>query len=174
MATSQPTEIHAVDGLSVSILDQGEVVTVDYHGAMTEHTNSLWWGTAVGFRAMQAAAQGMSVDGLWSRDDLYIVSGHPGPGVLDSIDYVTKTVARDRCAVINDPTCQMGCNSNMQFKWWVSDGVKTAVVQLVEDFVPREFYDLADRLWSPDEREDDQRLFEIFKVKVNCNSIWHS
>ncbi len=67
------------DATIVRIRDKGAVKELAYDGAMTAHTGTLWWGTAVGYRAMQAAAQALSSDGLWSRDGLYVVGAHPAP-----------------------------------------------------------------------------------------------
>ena len=173
MTATLTTKIEPVEGVKVRILDRGEVLTLSYDGAMTAHMRSLWWGTAVGFRAMQAAAIGMSKESLWSRDNLYIVSCHPGPGVLDSINYVTRCVERDRCHVIQNPNCMNKCNSSMKFDWWVSDGEKTAIVKLRPDFVDLGFYQLADRLGSPNERDDDRKLFEIYKVNLST-LIWNA
>jgi hypothetical protein len=164
-------DILAVDATLVRIQDRGRIKEVDYHGAMTFHMGSLWWGTAVGYRAMQAAAQALSKNELWSRDDLYIVGAHPGPGVRDAIDYVTRVVERDRYKVILENDCGMRCNSSMKFEWWVSDGRQTACVRLREDFVPLAFYKLSDRLGTQDETPEDQRNFEIFKVTLSTR-IW--
>lgn len=163
--------IDPMDATVVRIKDKGEVKELTYNGAMTKHTNTLWWGTAVGYRAMQAAAQALSKDGLWSRDDLYVVGAHPGPGVRDAIDYVTAVVDRDRYNVVLDDKCGMKCNSAMKFEWWVSDGRRTASVKLREDFVPRAFYELSDRLGTDDESEEDSRQFEISKVTLSTR-IW--
>jgi hypothetical protein len=163
--------IDPMDATVVRIRDKGEVKELTYNGAMTRHTNTLWWGTAVGYRAMQAAAQALSKDGLWSRDDLYVVGAHPGPGVRDAIDYVTGVVDRDRYKVVLDDKCGMKCNSAMKFEWWVSDGRRTASVKLREDFVPRAFYELSDRLGTDDESEEDTRQFEISKVTLSTR-IW--
>ena len=138
--------VKAAEGVTIRIRDQGEVLELDYDGAICQHPGSLWWGTAVGFRAMQAAAQALSQDDLWARDNLYIVSGHPGPGVKDTIDYVTGAASRDRYNVVVAEGCGMQCNSKMKYEWWVSDGERTANINLRPDFVPREFYDLTDRL----------------------------
>jgi hypothetical protein len=163
--------ITPVDATVVRIKDRGEIKEVDYNGAMSAHLGSLWWGTAVGYRAMQAAAEALSKDGLWSRDDLYVVGAHPGPGVRDAIDYVTHVAQRDRYKVVSDADCGMKCNSSMKFEWWVSDGQKTVHVSLREDFVPREFYELSDRLGTPAQTNDDMRLFEISKVTLSTR-IW--
>lgn len=165
--------IDPMDATIVRVKDKGEVKELTYNGAMTRHIGSLWWGTAVGYRAMQAAAQALSSDGLWSRDDLYVVGAHPGPGVRDAIDYVTDVVGRDRYKVLLDDKCGMKCNSAMKFEWWVSDGSRTALVRLREDFVPRAFYELSDRLGTDEETEEDSRQFEISKVTLSTR-IWSS
>ncbi len=165
--------IDPVDATIVRIKDKGEVRELDYNGAMTAHMNSLWWGTAVGYRAMQAAAKALSKDGLWSRDDLYVVGAHPGPGVRDAIDYVTDVVGRDRYKVMLDDKCGMKCNSTMKFEWWVSDGAKTAIIRLRDDFVPRAFYELSDRLGTDAQTEEDSIMFEISKVNLSTR-IWAS
>ena len=174
-ATSQPlstSNIEPAEGLLVRILDKGEVQTLAYNGAMSEHKSSLWWGTAVGYRAMQMAAIGMSTDGLWSRENLYIVSGHPGPGVLDAIDYVTHCRQHDRLNVVQNPNCRNKCNSAMKFDWWISDGEKTLAVRLRPDFVGQDFYELADRL-GPNQTAEDLKEFEISKVTLSTR-IWNA
>jgi hypothetical protein len=171
MHSNDVDAVAPVDATIVRIMDRGEIKEVDYDGAMTAHIGSLWWGTAVGYRAMQAAAEALSTDGLWSRDDLYVVGAHPGPGVRDAIDYVTGVVGRDRYKVVTDADCGMKCNSSMKFEWWVSDRRRTVHVRLREDFVPRAFYELSDRLGTAAETKGDKRRFEIFKVTLSTR-IW--
>jgi hypothetical protein len=171
MQSNDADALTPVDATVVRIKDRGEIKEIDYNGAMTRHLGSLWWGTAVGYRAMQAAAEALSKDGLWSRDDLYVVGAHPGPGVRDAIDYVTGVVGRDRYTVAREPDCGMKCNSSMKFEWWVSDGRRTVFVKLREDFVPLAFYELSDRLGTKAETKEDKRQFEISKVTLSTR-IW--
>jgi hypothetical protein len=171
MQSNDADALTPVDATVVRIKDRGEIKEIDYNGAMTRHLGSLWWGTAVGYRAMQAAAEALSEDGLWSRDDLYVVGAHPGPGVRDAIDYVTGVVGRDRYNVVREPDCGMKCNSSMKFEWWVSDGRRTVFVKLREDFVPLAFYELSDRLGTKAETKEDKRQFEISKVTLSTR-IW--
>jgi hypothetical protein len=165
--------IKAAEGVTIRIKDKDEVLQLDYDGAICQHPGSLWWGTAVGFRAMQVAAQALSKDGLWSRDNLYIVTGHPGPGVKDTIDYVTGAASRDRYKMIVAEGCELKCNSKMKYEWWVSDGEKTANINLRPDFVPREFYELSDRLETNETTKDDIKAFRIFKVNLSTR-IWNA
>jgi hypothetical protein len=167
------SEYKPVEGVNVRIVDQGEVVTVDYQGSMTKHTGSLWWGTAVGYRAMQVAAIALSEENLWDRKGLIVASGHPGPGVIDSLNYVTKCVDTDSCTIMQNPNCVNRCNSEMKFEWWVCDGEKTAHVMLSEDFVPRDFYELIDRRVYNEKTPEDDRLFELYKVNLSTR-LWNA
>jgi len=171
MTASVSERIKAAERTMIRILDQGEVLELDYDGAVCQHPGSWWWGTAVGFRAMQMAALALSQEKLWSRDDLYIVSGHPGPGVRDTIEYVTGVVGRNRYQCIVAEGCNMQCNSKMKYEWWVSDGERTAFVQLRRDFVPVEFYALSDRLDRSETTKGDIKSFKIFKVNLSTR-VW--
>ena len=173
MNTYSPEEYLPTEGLLIRIVDNGDVQTLDYQDATAEHQQSLWWGTAVGYRAMQAAAKALSKKQLWSRDDLVVVSGHPGPGVLDSLNFVTGCADKDKLTVMQNPNCENRCNSEMKFEWWVSDGEKTAHVALREDFVPPEFYQLIDRRVYDEKIEGDDALFELYKVNLSSR-IWVS
>ena len=168
--------VKAAEGVTVRIKDRGEVLELDYDGAVCQHPGSLWWGTAVGFRAMQVAAQALSQDDLWDREKLYIVSGHPGPGVKDTIDYITGAASRDRYNVVVAEGCGMQCNSKMKYEWWVSDGERTANINLRPDFVPRAFYELTDRLEVNETvkeiTKEDIKAFRIFKVNLSTR-IWN-
>jgi hypothetical protein len=168
-----PERLKPAEGVLVRIMDEGKLLELPYDGAMTEHQGTLWWGTAVGFRAMQVAALALSQEHLWSRDRLYVVSAHPGPGVRDAIDYVTRVVRRDRFQCVLDAGCGMKCNSSMKFEWWVSDAQRTAAIRLRSDFVPREFYDLSDLLGTDNETKAVKRAFNIFKVNLSTR-IWNA
>lgn len=126
----------------------------------------------MGFRAMQMATNGMSTNGLWSQENLYIVSGHPGPGVLDAIDYVTHSHQNDRLHVVQNPNCQNKCNSAMKFDWWISDGERTIAVRLRPDFVGQDFDALPDRL-GPNQTAENLKEFEVSKVTLSTR-IWNA
>jgi len=159
------------EGVNVHIADGDKVLALDYQGSMTNHRSSLWWGTAVGYRAMQMAAKALSENHLWSRENLRIVSGHPGPGVLDSLNYVTGCGDKNTITVMENQNCKGRCNSEMKFEWWVGDGEKTAHVALREDFVPIEFYQLIDRRVYQENTDEDDRLFELYKVNLSTR-LW--
>ncbi|MFC0349164.1 hypothetical protein [Undibacterium danionis] len=171
MQTFSSSEYTPTQGLLIRIVDNNKVLTLDYQEATAQHQRSLWWGTAVGYRAMQMAALALSPKYLWRRDHLVVVSAHPGPGVLDSLNYVTHCADKGTLTVMENDNCVSRCNSQMKFEWWVSDGEKTAHVMLNEDFVPIEFYQLIDRRVYSETKADDDKLFELYKVNLSSR-IW--
>jgi len=171
MASFSSVDYIPAEGLLIRIVDNGRVQTLDYQDATAKHQRSLWWGTAVGYRAMQVAATALSKEQLWSRDNLTAVSGHPGPGVLDSVNYVTHCADTGRLTVMQNPNCVDRCNSEMKFEWWVSNAEQTAHVMLREDFVPEDFYQLIDRGVYDENIEGDDKLFELYKVNLSSR-IW--
>jgi hypothetical protein len=167
-----PASTQAHSGTTIRVMEAGKLIELDYDGAMSAHAGSLWWGTAVAYRAMQVVAAALSRDGLWSRDQLTVVTAHPGGGVRDAVNYVTRAVEQKRFTVVSDKDCGMRCNSTMKYEWWVSDGEKTAHVALRSDFVPWNFYLLMDRLGKPDTTDADKAAFDIFKVNLSAK-IWN-
>ena len=172
MTKFSTSQYKPAEGLTVRVVENDQVLTLDYNGSITQHTGSLWWGTAVGFRAMQMASIALSDDYLWSRDNLVLVSGHPGPGVINSLNYVTSCMDKKRGTIMQNPNCVNRCNSEMKFEWWISDPERTAHVKLREDLVPQEFYKLIDHLMYDETTEEDHRLFEIYKVNLSAQ-IWN-
>jgi len=171
MRSFSSSEYRPTEGLLIRIADQGKVLTLDYQEATAIHQRSLWWGTAVGYRAMQSAAMALSKEQLWCRDKLFVVSAHPGPGVLDSLNFVTLCEDKGNLTVMQNANCVSRCNSEMKFEWWVSDGDKTAHIMLREDFVPKEFYQLIDRRVYSENNKEDDKLFELYKVNLSSR-IW--
>lgn len=157
--------------LNVRIVADNEVLTLEYKDCTAKHQRSLWWGTAVGYRAMQMAATALSEETLWRREDLYVVSGHPGGGVLDSLNFVTGCRDNDKMRVLENPNCVNRCNSEMLFEWWVCDGKQTAYVKLRDGYVPKGFYELMDRQAYNEKIEGDDALFELYKVNMS-SKIW--
>jgi hypothetical protein len=171
MNTFSPTEYIPTEGLLIRVVDDGKVVTLDFQVVTGIHQRALWWGVAVGYRAMQVAAKALSQKTLWNRDNLVVVSGHPGPGVLDSLNYVTRCADNGTLTVMQNDNCVNRCNSEMKFEWWVSNGEQTVHVMLREDFVPKEFYELIDRRVYSETKESDDKLFELYKVNLSAR-LW--
>jgi len=155
---------------SLRIADAGIVRVLDYQGLLAFHAGDSWWGCSVGFRALQFAGLKLSEDALWDRESLSVVSGHPGPGVKDAIEFVTRCISRRRFRLSN-PVKHQRCSREMRFEWWVSEDQSTIEVRLRADFVPEEFFVVLDRLRTPLEKSGDRKRFEDFKHSLS-DQLW--
>lgn len=157
----------------VTVRARGRVQTLDYAGLEVFHQGDSWWGCTVGFRALQRVANELNKANVLDRDNLTIVSGHPGPGVLDAIEYVTGCVSTKRFCLLEAVATDDSCSRAMTFQWWVSDGRQTVHIKLREDFVPDAFYQVLDRLGTNEEQPADKQDFTAYKSNLS-QQLWHT
>jgi hypothetical protein len=99
---------------------------------------------AITFRALELALRTLSPDRPAKRSDITVVSGHPGPGVRDSFEFVTRAVTRgvytvDRAlpdARLAPPT------SDLSYSFRVTLGGRTAEIAVLPDVLPARFFAL--------------------------------
>ena len=160
------------EGRNLVIADRGTLMHLSFDGALAFHQGNSYWGCALAFRVLQLAGTLLSREKLWDREGLSVVSGHPGPGVRDTIEYITGCVSRHRFE-LSCSTRERRCVRDMQFEWRVHDGARGAQVRLRDDFVPEPFFELLDRLdtdaWKPG---DDKRL-DDYKSELT-QKIWET
>lgn len=154
---------------SLQIADAGQTLTLHYREALACHRGQSWFGVAAGFRMLQAAGQALSQQRLWDREQLFVVSGHPGNGVRDAVEYVTACVSRGRYRVDG---AAGACSPDMRFYWEVDDGVTTAVLRMRDGFVPDELFALLGRLGGADEQPTDRERFAALKRRL-AEAVWH-
>lgn len=165
---------------TVAISIDGKLTTFDYDDLKTFHKGDSWFGCTVGFRAMQLAARELSQPAPWSRNNLSIVSGHPGPGVKDAIELITATISSDNFRLhesIDDKDSSSGCNSNMRFEWWLTQSDKTLHIKLRDGIVPDSFLQLLDKINAdayPDDNEKNKDLqqFDLMKQALST-TLWN-
>lgn len=158
--------MHVATDQTLKIADHGEIEMLDYAGLLNFHQGDSWFGLSVGFRVMQIAGRRLSTDRLWDRRELYVVSHHPGAGVRDAIEYVTRSISRDRYRLAV-PEGEPRCSRHMEFEWQVSDGAGVVDVRLRPGFVPEAFFELLDRRGTGREQDDDRRRFDELKRELS-------
>jgi len=157
---------------TVTIVVNEKATSFDYDALKTFHQGDSWFGCTVGFRAMQLAARELSdpEHGMWSRNNLSIISGHPGCGVKDAIELITATVSSEHYQLLDNIGTQ-DCNRNMRFEWWISTNGKTIHIKLHDNIVPESFFELLDRINTDDETSEDRNNFDMMKSDLS-NTVW--
>lgn len=154
----------------IKINDNGTLLKLNYEDALKFHKGNAYWGCALAFRMLQYAAKLLSHEKTWERQKLTIESGHPGPGVRDTIEYVTGCVSTGQY-LLTCGTTEARCVSDMEFSWKVSDGNQTLQLKLAEGIVSPEFLGLLDKInRNLADKEHHERL-EILK-KSMTEEIW--
>jgi replicative DNA helicase len=126
----------------IVINDQHDTIEIGFADIEKYHGQQFIAGAAIGFKALQAAFAVLCPDRPPQREELTIVSGHPGLGVRDAFEFVTRTVVRGGYTV--DTTLPKGrwnpyrsyANS---FVITLADGRQAEVV-LKEGILPERFF----------------------------------
>ena len=154
----------ASENINISIIDNDKVISISFNEVLKYHTGDAWFGLSIAFRALELAASAFKKANLiWNRDQLTIVSAHPGPGVKDAIECITHCISNQKFSLTAECADTNSCNSNMQFAWWVSNDTHTAFISLRHNFIPELFNKLLDRLGTINEQGDDQLDFSRLK-----------
>ncbi|RKZ70228.1 MAG: hypothetical protein DRQ44_01190 [Gammaproteobacteria bacterium] len=170
-----PNSDTSIEDTTLKITVDGQSKCFEFGDLKKFHQGDSWFGCAVGFRVMQIAARELSNTTLWSREDLYIVSGHPGEGVKDAIELITSTVSSNHFRLLDNVPSQ-GCSKRMKFEWWISDGKQTLHIKMNNNVVPEQFFTKLDQLSNDDALTDDERGSkhkEFDKLKTDLsNDVW--
>lgn len=178
MNTSQKNSV--IEDTTVSIMVDGKLTSFEYGQLKTFHKGDSWLGCTVGFRVMQIAERELSKPSLWSRNNLSIISGHPGPGVKDAIELITATISSGNFQLhesIDSNGSNSGCNSSMRFEWWVTTNDNSIHIKLHNNIVPESFLKLLDQLNADDylsknEKNKDLKQFDQMKQELST-LLWN-
>ncbi|MGD8910153.1 MAG: hypothetical protein PVI92_12485 [Chromatiales bacterium] len=157
--TDQPTTLEIADG--------DRVRRFDYRQALDFHQGNSYWGCALAFRMLQRAAPLLSRGRLWDRNRLQVVSGHPGPGVRDTLELVTGCVSGGRFSLDGGPR-EARCVGDMAYRWRLIEDTTELTLQLADGIVPVGFLQLLDK---PPATDTDMQRLEAYK-RAMTEAIW--
>ncbi len=163
----QPGLVSTTQSTTLEIADGGRTLCFDYRQALDFHQGNSYWGCALAFRMLQRAGALLSRERLWDRNRLHLISGHPGPGVRDTLELVTGCVSGDRFSLEGGPR-EARCVSDMAYRWRLHDGTRELTLRLADGIVPPEFLQLLDRI--PASEADKTRLEEYKRTMTE--TIW--
>ncbi len=150
------------------IADHGIVQRLSYPGLLAYHGGAAVLGATIGYRAMQCAGDLLSKEKLWDRRDIRVENEHPGPGVRDAIEYVTRCVIRNRYTLVTDQTT---CNAGMKFIWRINDGRWQVEVKLRPSVLPDRFFQLLETINNDRSAEEARQELEELK-QSESRALW--
>jgi hypothetical protein len=168
--TEQAGLVPTDQSTTLEIADGDRVRRFDYRQALDFHQGNSYWGCALAFRMLQRAGPLLSRERLWDRNRLQVISGHPGPGVRDTLELVTGCVSGGRFS-LDGGQREARCVGDMAYHWRLIDGTTEITLQLADGIVPIEFLQLLDKLDKIPATDADNERLEAHK-RALTEAIW--
>lgn len=125
---------------------QGEhgPILIPFEAVMAYHGHGALAMLALIFQGLRGALARLETDGApIPRGELSVVSGHPGPGVRDAIEFATRAVTRGCYQVdLSLPEARYSQAADKSYSFWLTRGQRRVQAVLREGVLPPEFFAL--------------------------------
>jgi hypothetical protein len=120
-----------------------EPIEIGFPMVAAYHGQSALAMAAIVFQAQRAAFALLSPEAMPARRDISIVSGHPGPGVRDAFEAVTRAVTRGAYVVDRSlPGARLAPGHDISYSFRITLGQRTAELALRPGVLPERFFEL--------------------------------
>jgi hypothetical protein len=153
---------------TITVMGEEDPIEITFEAVAAYHGQGALAMLAVTFRALQFALETLSPDRPAKRSDITIMSGHPGPGVRDSFEFVTRAVTRGVYTVNRSlPDARLMPTADLSYSFRVMLGGKTAEIAVLPDALPARFFALTfNPKRTPEEDAEARRLRKSIAVDV--------
>lgn len=132
---------------NIIVKDGPDTIAISFNDIEKYHGQAAIAMVAVTFKALQAAFAVLSPHAPPRREDIRIISGHPGPGVRDTFEMVTRAVTRGAYTVDTARTAaRLSSLANASYGFDIRiKGERRVEISLKPGILPERFFDLQDR-----------------------------
>lgn len=128
---------------TITVMGEEDPIEIDFAAVAAYHGQGALAMLAVTFRALEAALKALSPDRVPQRRNIAVVSGHPGPGVRDSFEFVTRAVTRGVYTVDRSlPDARLAPSADLSYSFRVTLDGKTAEIAVLPTVLPERFFAL--------------------------------
>lgn len=124
----------------ITVMGEEDPIEISFAAVAAYHGQGALAMLAVTFRALEVALKALSPDQAPKRSDITIVSGHPGPGVRDSFEFVTRAVTRGVYTVDRSLPDARLAPSDISYSFRVTLGGRTAEIAVLPTALPARFF----------------------------------
>lgn len=148
---------------SLLVLSEGEPLTLTYEGAAAYHGHAALAMLALTYQGLRGALPRLSPEGPAPRSGLAVLSGHPGPGVRDAIEFVTRATTRGAYQVDRSlPEARLNPHLEISYSFRITLGDRTVRAALRPGVLPDRFFEL---VGTPPERHTPETRAEAAALK---------
>lgn len=153
----------------IIIKDRQDTIAIGFEDIEKYHGQAAIAMVAITFKALLAALAALAPDEPPRRDDISITSGHPGPGVRDTFEMVTRAVTRNAYTV--DTTrlqARWSPHTEASYGWDIklASANKHVEINLKDGVLPARFFELQDRARRKVATADDEQELVALKRKI--------
>ncbi|WP_245325209.1 hypothetical protein [Bradyrhizobium sp. CCH5-F6] len=149
---------------AITIMAEEEPVEIGFPMVAAYHGQSALAMAAIVFQAQRAAFAVLSPGKIPARRDISIVSGHPGPGVRDAFEFVTRAVTRGAYSVdrtLSEARLVPGHDISYSFR--ITLGERTVEMALRPGVLPERFFEL---VFAKDRTTAQERELSALKRSI--------
>jgi hypothetical protein len=137
--------LHISNEPTLTILGEEEAIGIHFPALAAYHGQSALAMLAITFQGLRASLSRLSSESLLSRSEISVVSGHPGPGVRDAFEFVTRASTRGSYVVDRSlPKSRLNPKANVSYSFRVTARGRTVEAALHSGVLPQRFFDLFD------------------------------
>lgn len=145
----------------ITVQGEEEPIAIGFDALAAYHGQAALAMLAVTFQAQAAGLALLSPDAPPRRSALSIVSGHPGPGVRDAFEFVTRAVTRGAYVVDRSlPEARLVPGFDISYSFRITLDGRTVELAVKPDTLPERFFALN----FTRDRSDEQNV-ELSQVK---------
>ncbi|WP_322516232.1 hypothetical protein SR870_01195 [Rhodopseudomonas palustris] len=131
---------------TLTVEGEEDLIQIPYDAVAAYHGQAALAMLAVTFQALRLMLPALSPQRPPRRADLVVVSGHPGPGVRDTFEFVTRAVTRGVYTIDRTlPAARLCPGVDMSYSWRLSAGDRSVGAALRAGVVPERFFELIAR-----------------------------
>lgn len=160
-----------MDGVAPIVLIEGEeeIIRIGFDAVAAYHGQAALAMLAVTFQALRLAFAALSPSVPPRRKDITITSGHPGPGVRDAFEFVTRAVTRNAYVVDRSlAESRLVPSADISYSFRVSISGRTAILGLRPDALPERFFTLN---FTPSRTAEQERELSELKRSIAENVL---
>ncbi len=148
----------------VSVMGEEEPISISYDFLAAYHGQSALAMLAITFQVLRATLPILSPDRPAPREGLSVLSGHPGPGVRDAFEFVTRAVTRGAYLIDRSlPDARFNPAANISYSFVISLGGRQVRAALNSGVLPTRFFEL---LSAKDKTDEDLAEFSRLKRSI--------
>lgn len=153
---------------TLAIYDHDDLLEFTFADVERYHGQHSIAGAALGFQVLRAGLAALFPDAPPRRDQISIVTGHPGPGFRDAFELITRAATRQ--ALQFDPDLPYGRYNPFNthaYNWRLRDANQREVELVLQpDLIPFEFFELWNRVGRRDATPADWQALVRVKRAV--------